>query len=361
MFNPDAQSAFPDAWRARNRLRCFPDDRAADADVQAGQPGHRQATPRDMEPKLQKRVQRYGWDLAVDDYEPLWGPQVDLVQRELLRLAAPQSGERVLDVACGTGLVSFDAAWEVGKAGSVVGVDISGHMVEAAERRMSERVAPSLSFARMDAEHLLLPDGGFDVVLCALGLMYAPHPEQALAEMRRVLRPGGRMVAAVWGDRDRVGWSPVFEIVDAEVQSDVCPLFFRLGSNDTLARLCTQVGFETVRHQRIHTALAYADADEACDAAFIGGPVALAWSRFDAAIRARARDAYLSAITPWRRADGGYVLPGEFVIVSATNPLCLSAPSAAAVPPTTRTSMGVQPCAPCSWGPTASSATSSSS
>ncbi|MEW5685186.1 MAG: class I SAM-dependent methyltransferase [Pseudomonadota bacterium] len=294
-----------------------------------------------MEPKLQKRVQRYGWDLAVDDYEPLWAPQLELAQRELLRAAAPRPGERVLDVACGTGLVSFDAAWEVGRSGSVVGVDISGQMVEAAERRMNEREAPALSFARMDAEHLALPDGCFDVALCALGLMYAPHPEQALAEMRRVLRPGGRMVAAVWGDRDRVGWSPVFEIVDAEVRSDVCPLFFRLGAHDTLARLCGQAGFETVRHQRIPAPLAYLDADQACDAAFVGGPVALAWSRFDEVTRERARAAYLAAISPWRRPDGGYVLPGEFVVVSATTPLCPAADPAAAFPPTTKTPMGV--------------------
>lgn len=315
-----------------------------------------------MEPKLQKRVQRYGWDLAVHDYEPLWGPQLERAQNELLRQAAPQPGERVLDVACGTGLVSFDAAWEVGRSGSVVGVDISGQMIEAAERRMSERAAPSISFARMDAEHLDLPDGGFDIVLCALGLMYAPQPEQALAEMRRVLRPGGRMVVAVWGDRDRVGWSPVFEIVDAEVQSDVCPLFFRLGSHDTLARLCAQAGFETVRHQRIPAPLFYPDADLACDAAFIGGPVALAWSRFDEATRERARAAYLAAISAWRRPDGGYVLPGEFVVVSATTPSRPAATEAAVSPTTTTdTALGVSPCAPCSWGPMASSATSYSS
>jgi len=62
--------------------------------------------------------------------------------------------------------------------------------------------------------------------------------------------------------------------------------------------------------------LKYADADEACDAAFVGGPVALAWSRFDAAVRERVRARYLEAIAPWR--DGrGYRVPGEFVVVAA--------------------------------------------
>ena len=90
------------------------------------------------------------------------------------------------------------------------------------------------SFARMDAEKLELPDASFDVALCALGLMYMPHPEQAVREMRRVLRPGGRMVIAVWGEHSLCGWSALFPIVDAEVASEVCPLFFQLGHKEGL-------------------------------------------------------------------------------------------------------------------------------
>lgn len=175
------------------------------------------------------------------------------------------------------------------------------------------------SFMRMDAEALELPDASFDVVLCALGLMYVPDPERALREMRRVLRPGGRIVLAVWGERSRCGWSAVFPIVDAEVASDVCPLFFRLGQGDTLAQLCGDAKFDAIEHRRIAATLSYADAEEACAAAFVGGPAALAWSRFDADVRARVRARYVEAIEPWRRA-GGYELPGEFVLVAAVAP-----------------------------------------
>jgi len=277
-----------------------------------------------VEPKLQRRIQRSGWDLAVDDYEPLWAAQLAAAQTALLALAAPAPDERVLDVACGTGLVTFDAAWEIGRGGSALGVDISGQMIDAARRRAEDRRAPNISFARMDAEALDLPDASFDVVLCSLGLMYVPDPEQAVREMRRVLRPGGRMALAVWGERARCGWSPVFEIVDAEVTSDVCPLFFHLGHADRLAQLCRTAGFEDVAHRRIASPLEYADADEACDAAFIGGPVALAWSRFDAETRDRVRTRYVEAIGPWRQDDGRYELPGEFVIVGAVAPFSSS-------------------------------------
>ena len=221
----------------------------------------------------------------------------------------------MLDVACGTGLVAFAAAQAVGPSGRVVGVDLSDRMADAAAQRAQERKVAHASFARMDAEQLDLPDAGFDVALCALGLMYMPDPEQAVREMRRVLRPGGRMVLAVWGERQRCGWAPLFAIVDAEVASEVCPLFFRLGQRDTLARLCAGARFEAIEQHRFATTLNYADADEACRAAFVGGPVALAWSRFPDDVRARVRARYVEAVAAWRYGQG-YRVPGEFVIVA---------------------------------------------
>lgn len=272
-----------------------------------------------MEPKLQRRVQRYGWDLAAGDYEALWQAQLAGARHGLLAQVVPGPGEQVLDVACGTGLVSLDAARAVGGRGGVLGIDLSGKMVEAAARRAAENGLRQARFARMDGEAMALPDAGFDVVLCALGLMYMPEPEQSLREMRRVLRPGGRLGLAAWGERVRCGWSPVFPIVDAEVASEVCPLFFRLGQEGVLARLCADAGFGGVTEHRFATTLAYADAGQACDAAFVGGPVALAWARFDEVVRERVRRRYLEAIAPWRHGPG-YRVPGEFVIVSAAVP-----------------------------------------
>jgi len=272
-----------------------------------------------MDPRVQRRVQRYGWDLAAQDYEPLWQAQLADAQRALLEAAALTPGERVLDVACGTALVTLEAARAVGPQGHVLGVDLSDRMVAAARARAQAGALRHADFARGDAEALALPDGGFDVALCALGLMYMPDPLQALREMRRVLRPGGRMVAAVWGERARCGWSSVFPIVEAEVASDVCPLFFGLGQADALARLCAEAGFEGVASNRIAVTLHYADVDQACDAAFVGGPVALAWSRFDGTVRQRVRARYAESIAGWRTGNG-FGLPGEFVVAHGVVP-----------------------------------------
>jgi ubiquinone/menaquinone biosynthesis C-methylase UbiE len=272
-----------------------------------------------MESRLQRRLQRYGWDLASADYEPLWQTQLACVHDELIACASLVPGERVLDVACGSGLVAFRAAEAVGRHGQVVGVDLSGQMLDAARRRAEERNVRNASFQRMDAEDLQIADASFDVVLCALGLMYMPEPEQAVREMRRVLRPGGRMLVAVWGERSRCGWSALFPIVDAEVASDVCPQFFRLGQGDTLVRVCADARFAVVELHRMATTLDYANADDACNAAFVGGPVALAWSRFNSEVRARVCARYVEAIADWRHGET-YRVPGEFVIVAAAVP-----------------------------------------
>jgi ubiquinone/menaquinone biosynthesis C-methylase UbiE len=269
-----------------------------------------------MDARFQRRVQRYGWDLAANEYESLWQVQLAEAQAAMLALASPAPGNRVLDIACGTGLVSFEAARAVGPDGHVIGVDLSGRMVDCAERRARHLKLSNCSFARMDAETLALPDVSFDIVLCALGLMYMPDPEQALREIRRVLRPGGRISLLVWGERSKCGWSALFPIVDAEVASEVCPHFFRLGQQDALTRLCVDARFEAIDYRRISTTLTFADATEACNAAFVGGPVALAWSRFSDEVRARVRAGYLHAIESWRHGRA-YDIPGEFVIVGA--------------------------------------------
>jgi hypothetical protein len=117
----------------------------------------------------------------------------------------------------------------------------------------------------------------------------------------------------VWGRRDRCGWAPIFEIVERRVQSDVCPMFFQLGTGETQQRLFDKVGFKDTRSERIEVALEYDTGEEACAAAFAGGPVAMAYSRFDEPTRAGAHAEYLEAIAAHRRGER-YAIPGEYVV-----------------------------------------------
>ena len=272
-----------------------------------------------MDAKLQRRIQRYGWDKAVDLYEQHWQQQLAPAQTRLLEMADIRPGERVLDVACGTGLVTCRVARQVGEHGTVVGVDVAGKMVAYAQHVAADQHLRQVTWARMDAEELLLPDEIFDVALCALGLMYVPYPVKALQEMHRVLKPGGRAVAAVWGQRQRCGWADIFPIVDARVTTEVCPLFFHLGTRDMLVQTFAAAGFEQIVSDRLSTLLAYASPEEACGAGFAGGPVALAYSRFDASTRTEVHAEYLASLAPYRIGHR-YEVPGEFVVVSGQKP-----------------------------------------
>jgi len=264
-----------------------------------------------MDARLQLRVQRYGWDRAAPSYELAWKQALEPATAAVLTSAKLRPGERVLDVACGSGLLTR-AAWHAvaSKGGEVVGTDISELMLaEAAER------SPDCRFVRADAQNLdkFVPDGYFDAVLCGLGLMYMPDPEAALATMARCLRPGGRMAVSVWGERRACGWAEIFPIVDSRVRSEVCPMFFRIGTGHTLEEALRAAGLVDVHSSHPPTTIHYTDADAACDAAFLSGPVALAYSRFDESTRLSVRAEYLASIEPWR--DGGrFEIPGTFVI-----------------------------------------------
>jgi ubiquinone/menaquinone biosynthesis C-methylase UbiE len=267
-----------------------------------------------MDANLQRRIQRYGWDRAVAIYEQSWAAQLRPAQQRLLEMAALQPGERVIDIACGTGLVTFPAADSVGSGGYVLATDISERMVERVAEDARRRGLTNVTTRRLGAEQLdEVPDQSFDVALCALGLMYVPDVAAALAQMHRVLRPAGRAVAAVWGARAHCGWADIFPIVESRVQSDVCPMFFQLGTGPSLQLAFEAAGFEQVHSDRLATTLHYATADQAADAAFAGGPVAMAYSRFDEATRVDARTEYIVSIEPYRVATG-YDIPGEFVV-----------------------------------------------
>jgi len=266
-----------------------------------------------MDARLQQRVQRYGWDRAASTYEKSWQKQLEPAQTRLMELSALAHGERVLDVACGTGLVTFRAAEAVGSTGSVTGTDISEGMIEQCTALARERGVAHAVFQRMAAEQLDFPDGSFDAVLCGLGMMYVTDFAGSIREMFRVTRPGGRAVSAVWGKRDRCGWAEIFPIVERRVASVVCPMFFQLGTGDVQKTLFEQAGFSGVRSDRITTTLEYESGEEACLAAFAGGPVAMAYSRFDDTTRESAYAEYLDSISSHRRGSG-YAIPGEFVV-----------------------------------------------
>jgi ubiquinone/menaquinone biosynthesis C-methylase UbiE len=138
-----------------------------------------------------------------------------LVER-LIALAGIAPGSRVLDVGTGPGIVALAAAPLVGDRGHVMGVDLSeGMLVAAREKAARHPHGAHVEFRQMDAEHLAVPDASFDVVVSLFALHHFPNPAAALAEMYRVLRPGGVLCIGVGSGPSRRTW---VGLVDAAVQ-----------------------------------------------------------------------------------------------------------------------------------------------
>ncbi len=263
-----------------------------------------------MNSNLQRRVQRYGWDKAAEYYENSWQDQLKPAHNLLLKMADAQLGEKIIDTAAGTGLISYRLVEKVGEFGSVLATDISDRMINIGNSLSQNS---NINFKRMNAEILDIENDTFDKATCALGLMYFPEPEIALSEMLRVLKPDGKAIVAVWGSRKKCGWSEIFPIVDERVNTDVCPMFFNLGESNILKHIFENVGFKDVFFEKIQTKLIYTSSKQACDAVFLGGPVAMAYSRFDIKTKEEAQSAYIKSIEPYKTRDG-YEIPGEFVV-----------------------------------------------
>ena len=271
-----------------------------------------------MEAKLQRRIQRYGWDAAADIYERTWQDNLTPIHEQMIAMAGLRPGDNVLELACGSGMLTFRAAGLVAPGGMIEASDISIEMVELVQGRADAMGCDNVAVTRADAEFVDAGADSFDAALCGLGLMYMPDPVAALSAMYRALKPGGRAVLSIWGERRNCAWADMFPIVDSTVQSEVCPLFFNLGAGDNLAMAMQRAGFERPLIHRIDATLGFYDRTDTVEAMIDGGAVALAAKRFDAATRAHVEQAFLDSITAHARPNGGYDIPSEFVVAVGT-------------------------------------------
>lgn len=167
----------------------------------------------------------------------------------MLAAAGLKSGDHVLDVAAGTGDQSLLAAHLVGPSGAILATDISADMLSIAARVIQQEGLTTITTRVMDAEQLELEDVSFDAVICRLGLMLLPHPERALREIHRVLKPGGKLAALVWSAPDHNPlWSVPLAILScyASGAPSPGPNLFALADPRVFERELTDAGFHAV-------------------------------------------------------------------------------------------------------------------
>ncbi len=242
------------------------------------------------------------------------------LQAALLEAAALAPGEHVLDLAAGPGLLARDAARQVLPDGWVLASDIAEGMLAEGQRRAAAEGLPDLLAAACDAEHLAFGDGTFDVALIGLGLFIFPEPGKALAELRRVLRPGGRLALSVWGPREAVpliarAQDCIARLLPAPKVAR--PSVFRLGEADALAALLGEAGFTDV-HLTPHRLSCRFDSADAYWQAFLdlAGGAAEALGRLPEATQGQLRAAVAADLDAHR--DGsGYRFDSTLLIASA--------------------------------------------
>jgi len=162
----------------------------------------------------QPRWQRFAGS-AAESYNQHLVPAIFAPWAEdLVDLAAPHPGDRVLDVACGPGVVARLAARRAG-TGQITGLDVNPGMLNVARSLPSEL---PICWLEGDALHLPFPDRAYHLVLCQQGVQFFPDRAAGLAQMRRVLMPGGRIALAVWGPIER---SPGFAALAAALEHHV--------------------------------------------------------------------------------------------------------------------------------------------
>ena len=242
------------------------------------------------------------------------------LQQALLDAAALKPGQHVLDLAAGPGLLAREAARRVLPDGQVLASDIAEGMLIEGLRRAAAEGLPDLLAAACDAEHLAFGDACFDVALIGLGLFIFPQPEQALAELHRVLRPGGQIALSVWGPREAV---PLI----ARAQHCIArmlpapkvprPSVFRLGDADQLAALLAAAGFCDINIAPHTFSCRFACADDYWQAFLdLAGGAAESLARLPEELQARLRAEVATELAAHR--DGNaYTVESTVLIASA--------------------------------------------
>lgn len=239
-------------------------------------------------------------ETAAEIYDRLFLPS--LAGPWAIRLAdaaglAPE--DRVLDVACGTGAVAGEAVDRVKPGGVVAGLDRSAEMLTVARAKL-----PDVDLKEGRAEALPFGDEAFDVVICQFGLMFFDHPDEALREMLRVLRPGGRLVVAVWDRLERTpGYTALTDLAERHLGLEAgqpIRAAFALGDVNTVRSLLEAAGFSAVEAESVDAPAIFPSLHDWVEAelqGWVGG--GFSDEEYDALLK----DAK-TALAPYERPDG---------------------------------------------------------
>jgi SAM-dependent methyltransferase len=259
------------------------------------------------------------WEARRAEIEEVAAP----IRAWMLRELAPGEGDTVLELAAGVGETGFEAAALIGPRGRLITTDLSPAMLAAARRRGSALGVTNADYRVVDAERIELETDCVDGVLCRFGYMLMGDVAAALAETRRVLRPGGRLALAVWGPPER---NPHFSVVGIILtrrghipppEPPPAPGAFSMASPERMTALLRDAGFGSITVEEVPVRFAFRDADAYLDLiADTAGPLALVLRGLPRAERDAIRAEVEKALPPFATGTG-YEHPGVAVCASA--------------------------------------------
>ncbi len=263
-----------------------------------------------------------------------WVRHNDLLDRQLGELGAQameraeiHAGERVIDVGCGCGATTLDLAGRVTASGSVLGVDISTPMLARARERAQAERLDYVRFENADAQTRAFPAAAFDLVYSRFGVMFFVDPEQAFANLRKALRPGGRMSFVCWRPLAENAWMAAPMRAAAQVIALPAPADphapgpFAFADPERVRRLLAGAGYAAIDFVPFDIDLTIADGslDAATDFLMQLGPTARALVGQPADALPRVSAAIRAALEPFHGPQGVRMRFAAWM-VRATNP-----------------------------------------
>lgn len=249
-----------------------------------------------------------------------WGMPVSEAMVSSLAL---RGGERVLELACGPGDTGFIAARSVAPDGILISSDGAEAMIEVARSRAAHAGVENVEFRQLELEWIDLPAASVDAVLCRWGIMLLVDPAAAAREIRRVLRPGGRLALAVWDVAERNPWATIpsgamIELGHLERPDPQEPGMFTLAAPGRLPGLLEDAGFADVEVRQVALSRRYRDVEAYVEETAEVSPLfSAAWNGLDSAQRARVTELMTAGAEPFTAADGSVALPGSSLVATA--------------------------------------------
>jgi enediyne biosynthesis protein CalE5 len=225
--------------------------------------------PEDLKIKGQQKA---AWDDSAEGWKRWWPTferSAQLVNDRLVELAGVRAGNRVLDIATGSGEPALTCARVVGPSGRVVAVDMSPGMLAIARERIDAARLTNVDLVESDAESLRLDPHSFDAALCRWGLMFMPDLDGVMRAMHRALKPGARFATAVWAQADKVPFCGLARDAIRRITGIVpppnAPDPTKLGDPSILERALAAAGFHDITIERLIVTFEFPSADAFAD------------------------------------------------------------------------------------------------